>query len=69
VRHFGLPPRWLADSVEVYLVCRLLGHPISLSEAIAIESFVTVAKAVGIFAPAAIGVQESGSCCCSTCSA
>jgi len=51
---------WLADSVEVYLVCRLLGHPISLSEAIAIESFVTVAKAVGIFAPAAIGVQESG---------
>ena len=51
---------WLADALEIYVVCALLGLPLSWSEAVAIESFVSVAKAVGIFAPAAIGVQESG---------
>jgi putative membrane protein len=51
---------WLADALEIYVVCSLLGLPLSWSEAIAIESFVSVAKAVGIFAPAAMGVQESG---------
>jgi glycosyltransferase 2 family protein len=51
---------WLADTVEVYVVCHLLGLPLSWTEAIAIESFITVAKAVGIFVPGALGVQESG---------
>ena len=51
---------WLADALEIYVVCALLGLPLSWSEAVAIESFVSVAKAVGIFAPAAMGVQESG---------
>jgi len=51
---------WLADALEIYVVCPLLGLPLSWSEAIAIESFISVAKAVGIFVPAAIGVQESG---------
>jgi putative membrane protein len=51
---------WLADAVEVYVVCHLLGLPLSWPEAIAIESFVSVAKAVGVFAPAAMGIQESG---------
>ena len=51
---------WLADALEVYVVCASLGLPLSWSEAVAIESFVSVAKVVGIFAPAAIGVQESG---------
>jgi len=51
---------WLADALEIYVVCHLLGLPLSWPEAIAIESFVSVAKAVGVFAPAAMGVQESG---------
>ena len=51
---------WLADTIEVFLVCHLLGLPLSWTEAIAIESFIGVAKAMGIFVPAAIGVQESG---------
>jgi uncharacterized membrane protein YbhN (UPF0104 family) len=51
---------WLADALEIYVVCSLLGLPLSWSEAIAIESFVSVAKAVGIFVPAAVGVQETG---------
>jgi len=51
---------WLADTIEVYVVCHLLGLPLTWTEAIAIESFITVAKAVGIFVPGALGVQESG---------
>jgi putative membrane protein len=51
---------WLADALEVYVVCHLLGLPLVWTEAIAIEAFISVAKAVGIFVPAALGVQESG---------
>ena len=51
---------WLADALEVFVVCHLLGLPLSWTEAVAIESFISVAKAIGIFAPGAIGVQESG---------
>ncbi len=51
---------WMADAFEIYVVCHLLGLPLSVTEAIAIESFISVAKALGIFIPAAMGVQESG---------
>ena len=34
--------------------------PLTWVEALAIESFTSVAKVVGIFAPGSIGVQESG---------
>ncbi len=51
---------WLADALEIYVVCHLLGLPLVWTEAIAIESFISVAKALGIFVPAALGVQESG---------
>jgi uncharacterized membrane protein YbhN (UPF0104 family) len=51
---------WLLDALEIYLVCFLLGHPVAWTEALAIEAFISVAKAMGIFVPAALGVQESG---------
>jgi putative membrane protein len=51
---------WLADALEIFVVCHLLGLPLDWTEAIAIESFISVAKALGIFVPAALGVQESG---------
>jgi putative membrane protein len=51
---------WLADSLEIFVVCHLLGLPLSVTEAIAIESFISVAKALGVFVPGALGVQESG---------
>lgn len=51
---------WLADTIEVYMVCHLLGLPLAWTEAAAIEAFVSVAKGVGIFVPGALGVQESG---------
>lgn len=51
---------WLADTLEILLVSHLLGMPIDFSHALAIESFISVAKALGIFVPGALGVQESG---------
>jgi uncharacterized membrane protein YbhN (UPF0104 family) len=51
---------WLADALEIYVICRLLGLPLTWTEAIAIESFISVAKGLGFFVPGAWGVQESG---------
>jgi len=51
---------WLVDALEVYLACWLLGQPVSWGEAVAIEAFISVAKALGVFVPGALGVQESG---------
>jgi glycosyltransferase 2 family protein len=51
---------WLCDAIEIWLVSTILGWPIDWTQAIAIESFVGVAKALGTFVPASVGVQESG---------
>ena len=51
---------WICDALEIFLVSHLVGMPLTWVEAVAVESFTSVAKAVGIFAPGALGVQESG---------
>ena len=51
---------WILDALELFVVSRLLGFPMDYGTALAIESFIGVAKALGIFVPAALGVQESG---------
>lgn len=51
---------WMLDTVEVYLAGRLLGMPLSWSQALVLESFTGVVKVVGLWVPGALGVQESG---------
>jgi uncharacterized protein (TIRG00374 family) len=51
---------WLLDSVEIYLVAHLLQMPISWPQAIIVEAFTGVAKALGMWLPGSLGVQESG---------
>jgi len=51
---------WIGDSLEILLVSHLVGMPLNWSQALAFEAFISVAKALGVFAPAALGVQESG---------
>lgn len=51
---------WMADACEIFLVSHLLGMPIDFSQAVAVEAFISVAKALGIFVPGALGVQEGG---------
>lgn len=43
---------------EVWLAARLLGHPITLIDAIALKSLAMVARAVAFPVPAGLGVQE-----------
>ncbi|HEX8281467.1 MAG TPA: lysylphosphatidylglycerol synthase domain-containing protein, partial [Chthoniobacterales bacterium] len=51
---------WMLDTVEILFVSHLLGMPIDFTQALAVESFIGVAKGLGIFVPGALGVQESG---------
>lgn len=51
---------WLADTLEILLVSHLLGVPLDWQQAFALEAFIAVAKAVGMFSPGSLGVQEIG---------
>ena len=50
----------MLDTLDIFLLSRLVGMPISWPQALAIEAFVGVAKVLGLFVPGALGVQESG---------
>ena len=51
---------WLVGSLEVYLVLWLLGHPVQLASALAIEALSGVAKTAAVIVPGSLGVQEGG---------
>ena len=51
---------WLLDTLEILLASYLMGIPVSVTQGLAIEAFLGVAKAFAVFIPGAIGVQESG---------
>jgi len=51
---------WLAEASETYLLLHLLGLDVSLTEALALEAVITVARAMAFFVPAGLGVQDAG---------
>jgi uncharacterized protein (TIRG00374 family) len=51
---------WIFDTLEIYLVSHLLGMPITWWQALCVEAFTGVAKALGMWVPGSLGVQESG---------
>ena len=50
----------MADTLEILLVAHLLGVHMDWQQAFALEAFIAVAKAVGMFSPGSMGVQEIG---------
>jgi putative membrane protein len=50
----------VAGSSETWLALRLLGHPVSLTDAMAIESLIQVANSLFFMVPAGVGIQEAG---------
>jgi putative membrane protein len=51
---------WVLGGFEVCLALHFLGHDVSLSEGLVIESLGQALKAVGFAVPGALGVQEGG---------
>ncbi len=49
---------WSLGILEVYLVMQFLNHPITLADALIIESFAQLVRAGTFFIPASIGAQE-----------
>jgi putative membrane protein len=51
---------WLNSAFGTWLALYLIGQPISIGDAIAIESLLCAARSAAVFVPGAIGVQEAG---------
>ncbi|MDQ6981551.1 MAG: flippase-like domain-containing protein [Mariprofundus sp.] len=51
---------WFLGIGEVWLIMYFLGHPISLMEALLLESLGQAIRAAGFLIPASLGVQEGG---------
>lgn len=50
---------WTLGGVEAWVTLRLMGVPVTVLEALAIDSLVTSLRTFGFFVPAALGVQEA----------
>ena len=51
---------FLSGSFEIWFVLRLCGHPISVTDAVILESMTQAVRHVAFVIPAAVGVQEAG---------
>jgi putative membrane protein len=51
---------WIASGLWVWVIFRLCGADIDAMSAIAIESLLAMLRAVTVFVPASLGVQEAG---------
>jgi putative membrane protein len=50
---------WALGGLEAWVTLRLMGIPVTVVEALAIDSLVTSLRTFGFFMPAALGVQEA----------
>jgi putative membrane protein len=55
--HLGF---WFVGALEVYVALALMGYPVSLGDAVVIESLGQAVRAAGFLVPGALGVQEAG---------
>jgi len=51
---------WLLEAAEAWLLLRLLGAPVTVGQAIALEALVSVARAAAFAVPGGLGVQDLG---------
>ncbi len=51
---------WLLESVEAFVILRVLGAPVSYLDVLAIEAALSVVRSAAVFAPAGLGVQDLG---------
>lgn len=51
---------WALHALELYLIFRILGHPIPLALAFCLDGLSQLASALGFMIPASLGVQDGG---------
>jgi putative membrane protein len=51
---------WLIGVTEVLIVLRCMGHPVTIGEALVIESLVQAVRGAAFAIPSALGAQEAG---------
>jgi glycosyltransferase 2 family protein len=51
---------WIAGAAEVFAIMALIGHPVSVTEALIVEALAQPTRLLGIVVPATLGVQEAG---------
>jgi len=51
---------WIGAGIRIFIAFRLVGAPISLADAIALEALLCTLRSVAAFVPAGVGVQEAG---------
>lgn len=51
---------WLVGAGEIWLALHFFGHPVSLAEALMLESLGQAVRAAAFMVPGALGVQEGG---------
>jgi putative membrane protein len=52
---------WIIGALETWTLLYLLGQPVSIADAIMIESLVGFAKGIGFLIPGSLGIMEGGS--------
>ncbi len=51
---------WIVGSGEIWIILIVLGHPVSLADAVAIEALAQAVSSAGFIVPGALGIQEAG---------
>jgi len=51
---------WVTGAAEVFAIMRLLGHPLSVGDAIIVEALAQPMRLAGVVIPGTLGVQEAG---------
>ena len=51
---------WLVGTAEIWIVFHWMGHPLSISEALVIESLIQAVRGAAFMIPSALGAQEAG---------
>jgi putative membrane protein len=50
---------WITGATEVFVIMALIGHPVSLGDAVVIEALAQPTRLAGVLIPGTLGVQEA----------
>ncbi|MCC6763246.1 MAG: flippase-like domain-containing protein [Deltaproteobacteria bacterium] len=51
---------WVTGAAEVFVIMHLIGHPVSIGDAIIVEALAQPTRLAGVLIPGTLGVQEAG---------